>query len=282
VLKQKVSIVTPKAQTTRNNIKGIYTTDSCQVIFTDTPGITSTDFGKLLNAWMNRYSFSAAGDADLVLFFVDVSEQHPEKGIGEEEAHILSKLKENQNVILVANKVDAVKQMRADDTLAVYKKAFPFKDAKIISAEKGTGMEELLQTIISGLPEGPQYFPEDYISDTAEEFLIAEIIREKIFMNLRQELPYNTTVTVEDLKDHSSKDMLLVQATIHVAKESQKGMIIGKKGMMLNKIGKTAREELEKIYETKIGLKLFVRVEKNWNEKEKLLLKVGFKKEFEQ
>jgi len=181
----------------------------------------------------------------------------------------------------VANKIDTVKQMRADDTISVLNRAFPFKASYIISAAEGTGIPELMEKIKTFIKPGPQYFPDNYISDQEDEFLIAEIIREKIFFFLRQEIPYNTTVTVEDIKDHTSKDLYMIDATIHVGKASQKGMIIGDKGSMLGRIGKAAREELEKIFEKKIGLKLFVRIEKNWFEKEKLLKKVGFTKDFE-
>ena len=165
VVKSKISIVTPKAQTTRNKIRGIYNGEDTQIVFTDTPGITSTDFGKLLNKWMNKYSFSAAQDADFTIFFVDVSTQHPEKGIGEEEAHILKNLPPKTPTILVANKIDAVKPMRVDDTIAVYKKHFSFAAAYAISAQTGAGIEELLEGLKQFCKPGPQLFPEDMATD---------------------------------------------------------------------------------------------------------------------
>lgn len=281
VVKSKISIVTPKAQTTRNKIRGIYNAPDTQIVFTDTPGITSTDFGKLLNNWMNKYSFSAAQDADFTMFFVDVSTQHPEKGIGEEEAHILKNLSVKTPVILVANKADAVKPMRTDDTIAVYKKHFKFAAAYAISAKTGDGIAELLEGLKQFCKEGPQLFPEDMETDQEDNFLVSEIIREKLFLELSQELPYSVVVTVERMHDHKTKDILMIDATIHVARESQKGIVLGKKGATLGKIGALARHDIEEIYDCQVGLKLFVRVEEKWFDKERLLQKVGFEKDFD-
>ena len=281
VVKSKISIVTPKAQTTRNKIRGIYNAPDTQIVFTDTPGITSTDFGKLLNNWMNKYSFSAAQDSDFTVFFVDVSTQHPEKGIGDEEAHILKNLSVKTPVILVANKADAVKPMRVDDTIAVYKKHFKFAAAYAISAKTGDGIAELLEGLKQFCKEGPQLFPEDMETDQEDNFLVSEIIREKLFLELSQELPYSVVVTVERMHDHKTKDILMIDATIHVARESQKGIVLGKKGATLGKIGALARHDIEEIYDCQVGLKLFVRVEEKWFDKERLLQKVGFEKDFD-
>jgi len=281
LLQEKISIVTPKAQTTRNKIRGIYNAEETQIVFTDTPGITSTDWGKLLNSWMNKYSFSASNESDLTLFFVDVSKQHPELGIGEEEKHILEHLNKNNPVILVANKCDIVKPMRVDDTIAIYKKFFKFSHTCKISALKNEGLTELLELIKEYCQPGPMMFPEGSSTDQDDRFLISEIIREKLFLKLSQEIPYDTVVTVERMADHKTKDILLINATIHVARKSQKGIVIGAKGHTLGSIGKESRLELEKIYDCQVGLKLFVRVEEKWFEKEKLLRKVGFDKDFE-
>lgn len=281
VVESKISIVTPKAQTTRNKIRGIYTDSDSQIIFTDTPGITSGDFGKLLNSWMNKYSFSAAKDADITLFFVDVSKQHPELGIGEEEAHILKNLDPKIPTILVVNKIDAVKPMRVDDTIAVYKKRFNFADSFAISAQNGEGIQPLIDCVKQYCQPGPQYFPEDTATDQDDEFLISEIIREKLFNELSQELPYSIVVTVERVRYNQTKNLFSIEATIHVARDSQKGIVVGHKGETLKKIGTLARKELEEIYDCKIGLNLFVRVEEKWFDKERLLKKVGFEKDFE-
>ena len=281
VVKSKISIVTPKAQTTRNKIRGIYNSEDTQIVFTDTPGITSTDFGKLLNNWMNKYSFSAAHESDFTMFFVDVSTQHPEKGIGEEEAHILKNLNAKTPVILVANKIDAVKPMRVDDTIAVYKKHFNFAASFAISAKTETGIEDLLEGIKQFCQPGPQLFPEDMTTDQEDNFLVSEIIREQLFLELSQELPYSVVVTVESMRDHRTKDILLVNATIHVARESQKGIVLGKKGSTLGKIGSAARKNIEEIYGCQVGLNIFVRVEEKWFDKERLLQKVGFEKDFD-
>ena len=281
LLNEKISIVTPKAQTTRNKIRGIYTTEDTQIVFTDTPGITSTDWGKLLNSWMNKYSFSASNESDLTLFFVDVSKQHPELGIGEEEKHILERLNKKNPVILVANKCDIVKPMRVDDTIAIYSKFFKFAKTCKISALKREGIDELIELIKEYCEPGPMMFPEGASTDQDDRFLVSEIIREKLFFKLSQELPYDTVVTVERMSDHKTKNILLIDATIHVARKSQKGIVIGKQGKTLGEIGKESRKELEKIYGCQVGLKLFVRIEEKWFEKEKLLRKVGFEKDFE-
>lgn len=281
LLGEKVSIVTPKAQTTRNKIRGIYTTDDAQIVFTDTPGITSTDWGKLLNSWMNKYSFSASNESDFTLFFVDVSKQHPELGVGNEEKHILDRLSRKNPVILVASKCDIVKPMRADDTIAVYSKIFEFSDACKISALENDGLEELLDIVKKHCEPGPMMFPKSSSTDQDDEFLVSEIIREKLFLKLSQEIPYDTVVTIERMTDHKTKDILLINATIHVARKSQKGIVIGAKGNTLGSIGKESRVELEKIYGCQVGLKLFVRVEEKWFEKENLLRKVGLKKDFD-
>ena len=230
---------------------------------------------------MNKYSFSAAQDADFTIFFVDVSTQHPEKGIGEEEAHILKNLPPKIPVILVANKIDAVKPMRVDDTIAVYKKHFNFAASCAISAKTGTGTEELINTLKQFCKPGPQLFPEDMYTDQEDNFLVSEIIREKLFLELSQELPYSVVVTVEKMHDHRTKDILLVDATIHVARDSQKGIVLGKKGATLGKIGSAARRDIEELYGCQVGLNLFVRVEEKWFDKERLLQKVGFEKDFD-
>ncbi len=281
LLKTKVSIVTAKAQTTRNKIRGVYSEKDSQIIFTDTPGITSTDFGKLLNSWMNKYSFSAISESDITLLFVDVSKQHPELGIGSEEKHIIDNLRSKNPVIFVANKCDIVKKMRVDDTIAVYSKYYKFSDYSTISALDGTGVDELIMKIKNFIGPGPMFFPDDITSDQEDKFLVSEIIREKLFFILCEELPYSTVVTVERMKDHNTRDLLMIDATIHVARKSQKGIVIGKKGATLGKIGTMARKELETIYGCEIGLKLFVRIEEKWFAKENLLQKVGFEKDFE-
>jgi len=281
LLKTKVSIVTPKAQTTRNKIRGVYTGEDFQIIFTDTPGITSTDFGKLLNNWMNRYSFSAVKESDMTLLFVDSLKQHPELGIGTEEKHIIDNIRSKNPAILVVNKSDAVKKMRTEDTIAVYNKYYKFSDSCAISALTGEGIDELLVKIKSYIGQGPMLFPSDITSDQEDKFLVSEIIREKLFLVLSEELPYNTVVTIERMKDHNSRDLMMIDATIHVARKSQKGIVIGKGGTTLGKIGTMARKEIENIYGCEIGLKLFVRIEENWHSKEKLLQKVGFEKDFD-
>jgi len=281
VLGKQISIVTPRAQTTRNKINGILTTADAQIIFIDTPGITKSDFGKLLNNWMNKYSFSASKDADLTLFFVDVSQQHPEMGLGDEEKHILENLPTSASVFLIANKQDAVKPMRCNDTVALYNRHFSFKQSFIISAEKGDGVDQLLKEITQLLPSGPKMFPDGMDSDSPDDFMITEIIRGKIFTFLSKELPYHTTVTIDLIKDHDTKNILLINATIHVARKSQKGIVIGKAGSMLRKIGSTARTDLESLFERQVGLKLFVRIEEKWYGQEKLLKKVGFDKDFD-
>lgn len=280
-LGKKVSIVSPKVQTTRNAIRGIYTTDDAQVIFTDTPGITPDDFGKMLNDWMNKTAFSKAREADAVLFFVDATTQHPEQGPGKEEIDIICKLQVACPVLLVVNKVDAVKKMRADDTVAVLGKQYPFVGAHRISALDGKGIPELLAAVTALLPAGPQYFEAEEPSDQSDEFLAAEIVREKMFHLLQRELPYHAAVIVERIYDHEKiAGMLVINATINVARKSQKAIVIGEKGRMLKQIGMQARAELETLFGRKIHLLLHVRVEENWFSNERTLKKLGFEKDF--
>jgi len=267
-------------QTTRTPIRGIHTTENAQIVFVDTPGITPTDLGKELNRWMNRTATARAQEADLVLFFVDATAQHPEQGIGEEDRAALEKIKTPAPLYLVVNKCDAVKKMRVDDTIAVFSKEHPFTGSFRISALTGDGMTELLTAVIERLPEGPQYFEAEVSSDLPDEQFAAEIIREKIFLTLHQELPYHTTVTVEEIRDHETRpDMLVIRGTVHVARASQKAIVIGEKGSMLKKIGSLAREELEHLFGKKIFLHLHVRVEEKWFDDERLLRKRGIEKE---
>ncbi|HOW52324.1 MAG TPA: GTPase Era [bacterium] len=281
-LGKKVSIVSPKVQTTRNAIRGIHTTDDAQIVFVDTPGITADDFGKMLNDWMNRTAYSKAHEADAVLLFVDVTTQHPEQGPGKEELEIIGKLKVACPVFLVANKVDAVKKMRADDTLAVIGKQYPFAGTFTISALNGTGVPELLTAITNLLPPGPQYFEAEDPSDQSDEFLAAEIIREKMYGLLQYELPYHTAVVVEQIVDHEQvANMLVIHATINVARKSQKAIVIGEKGKMLKEIGTQARIELQTLFNKKIHLELHVRIEENWFASERSLKKLGFEKDFD-
>ncbi len=280
VLGKKVTIVSPKVQTTRTPIRGIYTTEEAQLVFVDTPGITPTDLGKELNRWMNRTATARAKEADLVLFFVDATLQHPEQGVIEEDRAALEKITTSAPIYLVVNKCDAVKKMRVDDTIAVLSKAYPFAGSFRISALSGDGIPSLLTRVIEHLPEGPQYFEADVSSDLPDEQFAAEIIREKIFLTLHQELPYHTAVTVEEITDHETRpDILIIRATIHVARSSQKAIVIGEKGSMLKKIGSFAREELEHLFGKKIFLHLHVRVEEKWFDNERLLRKMGFEEE---
>jgi len=280
VIGKKITIVSPKVQTTRIAIRGIYTTTDAQIVFVDTPGITPTDFGKCLNNWMNRTAIARAGEADLVLFFVDATLQHPEQGIGEEDRSALEKIRTTAPLYLVVNKCDAVKKMRVTDTISLFSKHRSFAKSFAISALTGEGIPSLLDTVVAHLPEGPQYFDEHTPSDLPDEQFAAEVIREKIFFTLHQEIPYHSAVTVEEITDHEKRsDILVIRATIHVSRPSQKAIVIGENGRTLKKIGSLAREELEILFGKKIFLQLHVRVEEKWYDNEKLLRRMGMEKE---
>ncbi len=270
LLGYKVAITTPKPQTTRFQIRGILTGEDYQIIFVDTPGIHEAKM--LFNRLMVEQALRAIEEVDSVVFIVDAAHRSPKA----EEKIIEILQKANKPTILALNKIDLIKKGELLPMIDFFSRLYPFKAIVPISALERDGLDELLKEIVDTLPEGPMYYSPDMLTDQPERLLAAEIIREKIFMLTRQEIPYSTAVVVEEFEEDPDKKILFIQATIYVEKDSQKGIIIGKGGERLKKIGTLAREELEFLFGQKIHLDLWVKVLKGWRKEEKALRRLGF------
>ncbi len=261
---QKVSIVADKPQTTRTAIQGVMTTDEAQVVFVDTPGIHKSD--STINKRMMESVRASLEERDMLIYVVDSSEP-----FGEEDQRAMSMLRAGgPPVILVLNKIDAVKAKH--DLLPLmdaYSKQFDFVETLPMSALKETGLEDLRTAVVSRMPEGPEYFPADHVTDQPARFLAAELIREKILIATRQEVPHATTVIID--KWEETPNIVRIYATIFVERDGQKAIVIGAKGAMLKKVGTLAREEMESLFGIKIYLDLHVKVESAWREKSAFL-----------
>lgn len=268
ILGEKVAIVSDKPQTTRNTVRGVKNIAEAQIIFIDTPGIHA---GKgLLNEFMVREALSTLNGVDAVLYLFDAA-----KGLSEDDLLIISRLKGVRSpVILGINKVDSVSKAGLLPLIAECSKAFPFKEVVPISALRGDGVELLTEALVKYLPEGPRYFTEDELTDVPERVIAAEMIREKVFLFTHDEVPYSTAVVVESFKE--KKGLVSISAVINVERESQKGIVIGKAGAMLKRIGKAAREDIERLLGSKVFLELFVRVEKDWTKNPKAMKEFGY------
>ncbi|MBO8144417.1 MAG: GTPase Era [Thermodesulfobacterium sp.] len=261
LLGTKVSIVSPKPQTTRFNIRGVLTKDNYQVVFVDTPGIH--DAKDLFNQIMVKEALNTLEEVDIILWVMDVTHRIPE------EERILDLIKKaGKPAILALNKIDLIKKQELLPIIDYFSKLHDFHAIVPVSALKNDGLDRLLDEIIKILPEGPFYYEPDRVTDLPLSLLIAEIIREKVFMLTYQEIPYSTAVKVEEIREEPEKNLLYIQATIFIERDSQKGIIIGKGGRMLKKIGTLAREELEFLLGKKIYLDLWVKALKDWRERE--------------
>ncbi len=270
IVGDKVAISTHKPQTTRNRIMGIRTTEAGQFIFLDTPGIhrARTPLGRQLVST----AMSVLSDVNVLLLIIDAG-----TSISEDDTLIVSSLKDIQvPVVLVINKIDLIPKERLLPLIDGVRNLYPFEEIVPVSALKGFNIDRLLGIIEKLLPEGPPYFPDDMITDRSERFLAAEMIREKITLFTHKEVPYSTAVVIDSFREDTQKGLLRLQATVHVEKDSQKGIIIGKKGIMLKKIGTAARLEMERFFDIRVYLELFVRVRKNWAQDEKTLGEFGY------
>lgn len=267
---EKVAIITPKPQTTRNRILGIMNTDGGQIVFLDTPGIHRAKTP--LNVQMVKSAMGTFGEADILLLVVEA-----DRGLHDEDSLILDSLKGSKTpVILVINKIDLVTKEALLPLIDTFKDLYAFEEIIPISALKGFGVDRLTDILRRLLPEGPKLFPDDMITDRTERFIAAEIIREKILLLTRQEIPYATAVVVEAFKEEEERNFIRIQAAIIVEKDSQKGIVIGKKGAMLKDIGRQARKDLEHFFNAHIYLELFVKVRKDWTHDERLLKELGY------
>ena len=274
IIKQKIAITTDKAQTTRNNIRGIMTDENSQIIFVDTPGIHKPHHQ--LGEAMVKEAWGSLSGADLVYFIVDIS-----KKFGSGDEFILRQLASKKiPVVLVLNKIDLLTKEELINYLEKWQSAFDFKEIIPISALKSDNVDHLIEVTKTYLTDNIRYYPDNQVCDYPEQFIIAEIIREKILMNTQEEIPHSVAVIIEKLV--AKKDKMIINAMILVERDSQKGIIIGKQGSMLKRVGSQARNELELIVGCKIFLELFVRVEKNWRDRKRQLIQLGYvKTEFE-
>lgn len=270
IVGQKVAIMSNVAQTTRNKIQGIYTSPEAQIIFIDTPGVHKP--ATKLGDFMERSTMSALDEVDAVLFVVSATDK---RGPGDD--FIINRLKQvKQPIYLVVNKIDQVSPNDLPDIVAQYQDSLPFKAVVPISALQGNNINNLLNEIIAGLPHGPQYYPADQISDHPERFVIAEMIREKIFMLTRDEVPHSVAVDVTSVK-REDEEHVHISANIIVERPGQKGIIIGKKGQMLKKIGTMSRQDIERLLGDRVFLQLWVKVVPGWRDKSAMLKDYGYR-----
>jgi len=270
LLGQKLAIISNRPQTTRNRLLGIKNLPEGQIIFLDTPGIHRSK--SRLNQVMVKTALATYHEVDAVCFLIEAD--HPDNP---ENDFVLETLKEvGKPVFLLINKIDLVAKGGLLPIMERFFRRRPFTQIIPISALKGDGVDLLVREFLEVLPEGPRLFPEDMITDLSERFLAAELIREKIFRLTREEIPYATAVEVEEFKEREGKNLIAIQATIQVERESQKRVLIGKKGQMLKEIGRLAREDMEVLLGAKVFLELWVKVEKNWREDPRALRRLGF------
>ncbi len=270
VMGQKIAIMSDKAQTTRNKIMGIYTTEHEQIVFIDTPGIHKPRTA--LGDFMVDAAYSTLKEVDTVLFMVPADE---ERGKGDDM--IMERLKQAKiPVILVINKIDKVHPNELLEKIDDFRSQMDFKEIIPISALQGNNVSHLVDVLSANLEEGFQYFPSDQITDHPERFLVSEMIREKVLQLTREEVPHSVAVVIESMKRDEETDKVHVRATIMVERDSQKGIIIGKKGAMLKKIGSLARRDIELMLGEKIFLETWVKVKKNWRDKKLDLVDFGY------
>lgn len=272
IVGQKITIISDKAQTTRNKIQGIYTTDTEQIVFIDTPGIHKPKHR--LGKFMVDSAIGTIGGVDVVLFLINVTEK-----IGPGDRFIMDKLQSIQTpVFLVLNQIDQISPDDLPDIIASYTSECDFAEVIPISALQGNNVSELLNYIVSYLPEGPQFYPDEQVSDHPEYFIVSELIREKVLHLTREEIPHSVAVVTEQI-DRDTDGKVQVNAMIIVERKSQKGIIIGKGGKMIKDIGIRARKDIERLLGDDIHLELWVKVQKDWREKPARLNEYGYRRD---
>ena len=269
ILGSEIAIISPKSQTTRNKIQGIYTTDQEQIVFVDTPGIHQPK--NSLDKYMDTAAFSALQDVDVVLLMVNADTK-----IDVNVQDIIKRLQTiSQPLFLVINKIDLVHPDSLLPLIEQYNNLLKFQEVVPISATQGNNVAELLKTLSKYLPQGPQYYPQEQLSDHPEYFVVAEIIREKILELTQQEVPHSVAVVVEQMNQRIN-GKLQIEATIYAERASQKKILIGQKGTMIKNIGIRSREKIERLLGEKINLKLWIKVQKNWRNDPLFLQRVGY------
>ena len=270
ILGQKIAITSDKPQTTRNRILGIHNLPDAQVLFLDTPGIHRAK-GRL-NRFMVDQALAACSEVDAVLFLVEATDTP-----GGGDQYILDLLARGRApVILVINKVDLIAPPALLPLMAAYGERYAFREIIPVSGLSGEGVETLLGAVRQLLPKGPRYYPEEMITDLPERFIVAEMVREQVLRQTRAEIPYGVAVTVESFREEPAKSLVVIGAVIHVERDSHKRILVGKGGAMIRTIGRLARREIESFLDSRVYLELFVRVEKNWTDSQRLLREFGY------
>ena len=273
VIGQKIAIMSDKPQTTRNKIQGVFTEEDAQIVFIDTPGIHKPKHK--LGDFMVKVAQESIKDVDATLFMINANE-----GFGRGDEFIIEKLQGSRSpVILVINKIDTIHPEQLFDLINKYKDLFQFAEIVPISALQGNNVDRLLKVIKTYLPEGPQYYPANQVTDHPERFIISELIREKVLHLTREEVPHSIAVIIEQIERRPEGNAIYVNATIVVERSSQKGIIIGKQGSMLKEVGKRARLDIENLLDTKVFLELWVKVQKDWRNRMSQLRDLGFRED---
>ncbi len=270
---EKAAIISEKPQTTRNQIRGILTADDYQAVFIDTPGIHKPRHK--LGEHMVKTALSTLREVDLILFLVDAG-----AGPGTGDDYILNILRETETpVVLVVNKTDLVTDERSEELLKYYGALLPFSDSVAVSALTGKNREKILRLIVEKLPEGPCYYPPEMVTDQPERLIVAELVREKILSLTREEVPHAVAVEIINMRRRENSEMVDIEANIYVERDSQKGIIIGKGGEMLKKVGQLARHDIEALLGSQIYLQLWVKVQRDWRNRERTWQAFGLEME---
>lgn len=269
ILGEKVSITSSKPQTTRRRIEGVYTKDEVQMVFIDTPGILVPVHK--LDEYMVDVSSRTIGDVDIVLLVAEAGD--PKEG----DLNVIRRLtKSKARTILAVNKIDKISSSNLIVSLDSFQKLYPFEEVVPVSARTGENLDELIRVLSSKMPEGPFFFPEDTLTDQPERQMAAELIREKVLLLTREEIPHGVAVMIDSFKEREDKPLLDISATIVCEKNSHKPILIGKGGSMLKKIGTRARQDMESLFGSKVNLQLYVKVRENWRDSDFLLKNYGF------
>lgn len=270
IIGRKVAIVSDKPQTTRTRIQGIYTGEKGQIIFVDTPGIHKPKH--LLGEYMVQVSTRSLNEVDVIYYMTDVT-----RPFGGGERFILNEMQNiSVPVFLIVNKIDLVEEAQVEEHIRVFNSYMNFARVIPLSAAEGTNIPDLLDSTFAVLPDGPLYYPEDDLTDQPVSFIVAELIREKVLLLTRDEVPHSIAVEIEEFKNQAG-GKTYVRAVIYTERDSQKGIIIGKSGQMLKTIGEQSRHDIEVMLESKVYLDLWVKVKKNWRDDENNLNQLGFK-----
>lgn len=270
ILGEKIAIVTDKPQTTRNRILGIKNVEGGQFIFLDTPGLH--EGRSELSCRMVQTAIASSRDADILLFIIEASSP-----LAKEDRKMVESIKEGRGFpFLVINKIDLIRKARLLPLMDQYQRLHRFEKIIPVSAITGEGVDILMNEILKCLPESPPYYPEDMVTDQTERFVVSEMIREKVIQHTYQEIPYSSAVTIESFKEHPEKNLIVIQGTIHVEKDSQRKILIGKGGQKLKTIGEAARKGIEIFLDKRVFLELWVHVERDWTRDPRALNELGY------